>query len=71
VFPSTTATLERMLRGTGIELLVNEQKPRMGTFEVTLPSGNKVASLVGMAKPFSDLQQLDVRALADQILAEA
>jgi len=60
-----------MLKGTGIELVVNEQTPRRGTFEVTLPSGKKVVSLVGMPKPFSDLQQLDVRALADQIVADA
>jgi hypothetical protein len=35
-----------------------------------LPSGERVVSLVGMPKPFLELQQLDVKGVADEIIAK-
>jgi len=70
VFKRSTAKIEELLKGSGIKLIVNSDKPRKGTWEVTLPGGKKAVSLVALPRPFKQLRELDFDALAAKIKAE-
>lgn len=69
MFKRSTAKLEELLKGTGIKITVNAEKPRKGTWEVTI-GGKKMASLVAMPRPFKKLRELDMEDLAKKIKAD-
>lgn len=48
--------------------MINEDKPRKGTFEVVVNKTKTVISLVGMARPFTALKNTDIDALAVQVI---
>ena len=45
---------------------INPEKPRKGTFAVTVGE-SVVTSLVGMPRPFKPLRELDIDALAEKV----
>lgn len=47
---------------------VNAEKPRKGTFEITV-GGKKIVSLVGMDRPFPALKALDMEATTKKVAA--
>ena len=74
VFKRSTAKLEGLVKEKGgtaraaVRFVVNEVKPRKGTFEVTV-AGTALVSLVGMPRPFKKLRELDIDELAASVVA--
>ncbi|MCO5554414.1 hypothetical protein L7F22_007944 [Adiantum nelumboides] len=54
----------------GIEVLVNPEKPRKGCFEVRSKGGDTYLSLLGLARPFTKLKNLDMDNAVEEIVAK-
>ncbi|KAL8266825.1 hypothetical protein R6Q59_004169 [Mikania micrantha] len=53
---------------SGINVLVNPEKPRRGCFEVREEGGKKFISLLDMKRPFAPMKALDMDAVISDII---
>ncbi|KAI3812662.1 hypothetical protein L1987_17374 [Smallanthus sonchifolius] len=53
---------------SGINVLVNPEKPRRGCFEVREEGGKKFVSLLDMKRPFAPMKALDMDAVISNII---
>ncbi|KAM0059736.1 putative Thioredoxin-like superfamily [Helianthus debilis subsp. tardiflorus] len=53
---------------SGINVLVNPEKPRRGCFEVREEGGKKFVSLLDMKRPFGPMKALDMDAVISDII---
>ncbi|KAK1438401.1 hypothetical protein QVD17_04210 [Tagetes erecta] len=53
---------------SGINVLVNPEKPRRGCFEVREEGGKKFVSLLDMKRPFAPMKALDMDAVISDII---
>ena len=56
-----------MKAGSSAKVVVNEEKPRKGCFEVTV-NGDIALSLLDMPRPFGKLKALDMEEVAADVL---
>ena len=69
VFKTKATKLETALKAAGFDVIVNETKPRKGTFSVKLDgTETAVVELVSMARPFKKLRELDIDQLGEDMI---
>lgn len=60
MFKGRAAKVEAVLKAAGLKVTINAEKPRKGSFVVTLPGGKKIIELLDMPRPFAKLKAMDV-----------
>ncbi len=69
VFKTKAGKLETALKAAGFNVVVNDTKPRKGTFAVKIDGvATAIVELVSMARPFKGLRELDIDQLGQDII---
>ena len=62
MFKNRAEKVAKVLKDAGYTVAINSEKPRKGSFVVTV-GGKKVIELLEMPRPFSKLKAMDVEAV--------
>lgn len=61
--------MEKALKEAGYSVSINAEKPRKGSFVVTVVGETEPSiELLGLARPFTKLREFDLNAAIDKIL---
>ena len=67
MFRTRAAKVVKVLEAAGMKASVNAEKPRKGSFVVTI-GGKKVIELLNMPRPFTKLRETDVEEIVQAAL---
>ncbi len=68
VFKESADGIAEALRNNGYIVLINETKPRKGSFVVTRGNGEKIVELLNLQPPFYKLRGLDIEQVIETIM---
>ncbi len=68
VFKTRAGKVEKALRDAGYKVVVNKEKPRKGSFVVTIAGKDTpLIELLDMPRPFKKLRELDLDAVLSSL----
>ena len=68
MFKKKAVVAETLLKAAGFKVKINEERPRKGSFVVTLNDGGKssvIMNLLDMSRPFKKLRETDLEAAVE------
>lgn len=69
LFKRSAATVEKLFLSGGYVVTINSEKPRKGSFVVTVDGiNNPVIEMLGLVRPFTKLRELDIVSVINQHL---